>query len=290
MGEDKASNGKVSWKDWVIALVGLATLLSTTYQFYFREVVREDRKPTALAIDARLERAGERDGIAFVRVRVQASNPTDRRIYVPALWYSMFAFGVDVEPCGVRVDWTKMHSDTDRIALTRYNPGRTVEIVAQRRLFGDRAWWEPKDITNFEDIVAVPLQRFDFLKLFTTYVHGRKVDSLHEDHMVAWTTRPDGEWLPLVITRAFHEALKQAAPTDAAASAVLHGKVVAVMSLSDPLRRAYGLHNTQWAREAEGGINYYEVGLGLASAARGSAVGSAAGAGLERSPPQDCPR
>lgn len=270
MATDLPPKSGFSWKDWGIILISLLTLLSTSYQFYFREVIREaqreERKPTALAIDARLERVAERNGLVFVRVRLQASNPSDRRIYVPAIWYSMFGFAVPDEPCASQVKWIEVGGQTDRLVLSSYNPSKYVEIAAQRRLFAERVWWEPKDVTTFDDIFAIPADRFDYLKLYATYISARSLKGLHDDPMVLWGIGTDGEWAPLLITSRFYQALQAAAPTDGAASAALKGNVVRIAELNPSLRKLYEEEVKRWSESAESGQNYFEAALGISSA------------------------
>ena len=186
---------RFSWfKDSVVLLIAALTLVSTTFQFYVRDYLTPQRKPTALEISTRLEPVGERRGMSLVRVAVRATNPTDRRIYVPAIWFSVFGFGLPPRPCDADTDWQKALASADELLHSSFNPPASINIVAQRQVFADgSAWYEPKDVTNFEDIVAVPTGRYDFLKLLVQYIQARSLDALDEKQPIEWKEQ-DGIW------------------------------------------------------------------------------------------------
>jgi hypothetical protein len=258
-------------KDWGVVVISLATLVSTSYQFYFREVLREERKPTALAIEAKLEQVGRRDDLVLVRIVVRASNPSDRRIYVPAFWYTLYGMSLSDRACAESIPWHRLQGSSDRMVIASYNTLRNTEVVAQRRMFGELAWWEPRDVTNFEDIVALPADRFDYAKLYVTYQHGRSMAGLDEARPVVWTIAQDGEWFPLMMTTGFRQALSShRAGEGKGAQAVqdmLAGKTVQASDLPKELLGAYDKEVIRWSERTTAGANYFESGLSLASAA-----------------------
>ena len=181
-------------KDWGVLLLSALTLFSTTFQFYFRDISAPRRKPTALELKAELQQVGQRDGMILARLLLHATNPTDRRIYVPAFWLAVYGSALGDALRAVDTDWHAAIAQPNDRLYTSFNEPAEVALLAQRRIFADgSAWYDPKDVTVFEDVIAVPADRFDYLKLNVTYVHGRSLDALNEAEPVVWLD-DGGSW------------------------------------------------------------------------------------------------
>ena len=237
----------ISWaKDWGVLLVSTLTLLSTSFQFYFRDVFAPRHKPTALEIKAELEKVGERDGMILVRLLVHATNPTDRRIYVPAFWLAAYGYALGDRSQPTETDWHAAIEQPNDFLYTSFNAPTEVTLLAQRRIFADgSAWYDPKDVTVFEDVIAVPAARFDFVKLHITYFHGRSLDALNEAQPVVWLEE-QGSWYAVPW---FRGTARPGATPSAAES-------------EDALVRG-----TRWREKAGGGMNVTEIALALSRTA-----------------------
>jgi hypothetical protein len=185
---DGKFEGRFTWlKEWGTLIFTALTLVSTSYQFYFKEFVVPEHRPTTLEVNTRLEQAGQRGNLSFIRIAVHASNPTDRRIHVPAMWLSLVGFSLGDQSCDAKPDWRKALSTPENSVYPAFNPPADVALLAQRRLWTEgAAFFEPKEVANFEDVVALPTGRFDYVKLNVNYLAARSIDALDPDQPVGW--------------------------------------------------------------------------------------------------------
>ncbi|MFO0996376.1 MAG: hypothetical protein U1F33_06790 [Alphaproteobacteria bacterium] len=229
-------------KDWGVLVVSALTLLSTTFQFYLRDFWAPRRKPSALEIKAELQEAGRRDGMALVRLVLRATNTTDRRIYVPAFWLAVHGYGLGDGIRAADTDWRAALDEPSDALSTSFNTPVDITLLAQRRIFADgSAWYDPKDVTVFEDVIAVPAGRFDYLKLAVNYVQGRSLDALNEAEPVVWF-EDQGSWYAVPWFRDM--ARPTAAPSKAESAETL-------------------ARGTRWREKAGGGLNVSEIALPL---------------------------
>jgi hypothetical protein len=129
--------------------------------------------------------------LSFIRIALHASNPTDRRIHVPAMWLSIVGFSLGDESCDAKTDWRKALATPQNSVYPAFNPPAEAALLAQRRLWTEgAAFFEPKEAANFEDIVAIPSGRFDYVKLNVNYLAARSIDALDPEQPVGW--REDG--------------------------------------------------------------------------------------------------
>lgn len=229
-------------KDWGVLIVSALTLFSTTFQFYLRDIWAPRQRPSALEIKAELQAVGQRDGMALVRLVLRATNPTDRRIYVPAFWLAVYGYALGDGLRPADTDWSAALKDAGDGLHTSFNTPVEIALVAQRRYFGDgSAWYDPKDVTVFEDVIAVPAGRFDYLKLAVNYIQGRSLDALNESEPVVWFEN-QGPWYAVPWFRGM--ARPAAQPGDEESAATL-------------------LRGTRWREKAGGGLNVTEIALAL---------------------------
>jgi hypothetical protein len=164
-----------------------------TYQFYLKDILRPRQEPTALDLAADLSKVGEEKGNLLIKAAVGTRNPTERRIYVPAFWFTVR--GVSRVPSPADPGPELFHGEVTEIRdllLRRYWTAADTQIVAQRRIVYDgSAWWEPDDKTHDEAVFIVPNGRFDYLELNVAYLYTRAGQVLD---VPDWSTNEDGSW------------------------------------------------------------------------------------------------
>ena len=186
------------WKDirdWIQLLVIVFVALSGVWQFVYKDIVKPAREPTALDLTTVLEKVGEQDGMLLIRARITATNPSNRRTYVPALWLNVRAIRLSRTIKVVETDELLTDNDTkfwSDDTVTAFAEIDSWKLVAHRRiLFQSDAFYDPKDKTHNEAIFAVPKGEFDYLRMTVTYLFTRYGDDLMHPE---WQTNADGEW------------------------------------------------------------------------------------------------
>lgn len=195
MGEDNKDSGK-QLKEWLQMLVILFTVGWTSYEFFFKEYIKPAQEPTALELEVKLEYAGEKNGFIMIKGIINTDNPSNRRIYVPALWFTVKGRRLSTVRDRQPVNSQDMMPDSpaEPKIVRNYAPVVSSEIVAQQRLLDgiENNWWDPKDWTNDEISFAVPKDEFDFLDMVVVYLYSKNVDALADPE---WTTTHDGsQW------------------------------------------------------------------------------------------------
>ncbi|HEX5057239.1 MAG TPA: hypothetical protein VFX02_12185 [Gammaproteobacteria bacterium] len=191
MSED--GKGK-QFKETLQMAVIVFTVAWTSYEFFFKEFIKPAHEPTALELDVRLEYAGEKDGLIMVRGVINASNPSNRRIYVPAEWLTVKGRRIAAPTQRGNRDNVIPDSPAEPGVYRNYAPVASSEIVAEQRMLDgiDNNWWDPKDRTNDEISFAIPKGEFDFLDIVVAYLYTKNVDGLADPE---WTLTHDGsQW------------------------------------------------------------------------------------------------
>ena len=196
-GADEKTPRSKATREWLqLGLIIFATV-SGFYQFILKDIIRPAQEPTALNINASLEQVGEKDGLLLIRSHIAAHNPTKRRIYIPAYWFTVTGYRLADGAAAVNSDHGAMLEELDRSGnggalVSTYAPPDGGEIVAQQRItYQNSAWWEPEDKTNDESIFAVPKGKFDFLVLNVIYLHTRNDADIDDP---VWHSSEAGLW------------------------------------------------------------------------------------------------
>ncbi len=180
-------------REWIkIGLIIFATAWGS-YEFIVKDIIRPAQKPTALDLVATLEKVGKKNKNILVRARITARNPTDRRIYVPAYWFTVKGYRLSDSTTTTNILYKSIFEKPRGTEfVSSYSPIISTEIIAQQRIiYEGNAWWEPEDKTNDEVIFAVPKGKFDFLELRIHYLHTRDESALD---IPTWITLEDGSW------------------------------------------------------------------------------------------------
>jgi hypothetical protein len=177
-------------REWLLVLAIVFTVAWTSHAFFFKE--KQTQEPTALELEVQLENAGEKDGFIMVKGTINTLNPSGRRIYIPALWYTVE--GSRVSPSRERVsDLGKLPAELpgDNAAIRNYAPVVSAQIVLEKKLLSSRyPFWNPQDKTTEEISFAVPKGEFDFLDMKVTYLFARNNQELLDP---GWTRGTEGE-------------------------------------------------------------------------------------------------
>jgi len=181
------------FREWLqLTIIVLAALLGA-WEFILKDVIRPANRPTALNISASMEIVGRKDSLLMIKSTVETSNPTDRRIYVPAFWHVVRGYGLSTDDLSYKADHKELiASNPDFTTLVTYTPFNSSEVVAQQRIcFEGSEWWEPDDKTHDEIIFTIPTRLYDYLDMQVTYFHTRDISKLDTPQ---WTTLEDGSW------------------------------------------------------------------------------------------------
>ena len=190
----QASSQKSAWltREWIQVYVLIAATLLGAYEFVLKELIRPAQEPTALELEASLEKVGDNAQFTLVRLQTSAHNPTDRRIYVPAYWYTVVGFSLSDSTQVVNHQAEALQRIRADEFVNTYGAIAKAEVLAQRRIiYTNEAWWEPQDRTHDEDIVAVPKGAFDYVVVYVNYLHTRFPDAIAPPE---WETFADGSW------------------------------------------------------------------------------------------------
>jgi len=192
-GEVKNNNARSkNIRDWLqLAFIMFATLWGA-YEFVLKDIIRPAQKPTSLEVVAKLDWLDHKSEQTFVRVNIEAKNPTDKRIYVPAYWFVVRGFKLmHGLPGGVPDTRTLYNQQTNEL-VTTYSQVQYTEILARKRIaFEADTWWEPEDITHDESIFSIPENQFDYLELSVFYLHTKDNSELENPD---WEIYDDGSW------------------------------------------------------------------------------------------------
>src|SRR3989442_9027127 len=80
------------------------------FTFILKDIWAPARRPGALDILSNLDEVGRAKADRLIRVRIIATNPSDRRIYVPALWYTAWGEVIAKEDAGVLSEGPKIRA------------------------------------------------------------------------------------------------------------------------------------------------------------------------------------
>src|SRR5690349_21023265 len=85
-------------REWVQFGILIFATIWGAYTFVYKEHIEPELKPAALVVTGDLQETGRSEESLMIRARVHAVNKTDRPLYMPALWYTVW--GVRLQPQG----------------------------------------------------------------------------------------------------------------------------------------------------------------------------------------------
>jgi hypothetical protein len=172
------------------------------YTFVYKEVIVPRNRPAGLAVTPLLEAIGRRGDTVLARATFQMVNHSDRRVYAPAIWYSVR--GLKLE--GVEQDDSAYLRRARENAQQPYPSARFSQIAANELLASGKVyddvetWFEPEAEYRVEQILYIPVDRYDAAQLQVTSLVSKDVRDVKE---IRWRTNAEGDLDPrLVFTAA----------------------------------------------------------------------------------------
>lgn len=190
MGRSRKASRADAIREWTQLVVLLFATGFGVYTFAFKDIWQPARRPTALHLSNGLDEVGVNERYHLVRLRIEAVNPSDRRIYVPALWYSIRGKRLE------RQDTADFAASVEAVpqfeTAARYTRIARSEVVASGRILVDNgSYYDPHDKTTNEAVFAVPTEMFEFLELRVDYLFARDTMGFGPP---LWVPQETGEW------------------------------------------------------------------------------------------------
>lgn len=162
------------------------------YTYILKDILGPAQRPTALELTTTLEEVGQAKGYRLIRIRIVSTNPSDRRTYIPALWYTVW--GQKLANADSRKFWGTVNSALPGKLTARHSRDILGEVVASRRIYVDNtSLYDPHEKTTEEDVFAVPTRLYDYLIMKVEYRFARDTVGMGQ---VSWQLDPDGSWVP----------------------------------------------------------------------------------------------
>ena len=185
------------WREWVQFGILVFGVGWGVFTFILKDIWAPARRPGALDILSSLDEVGRAKADRLIRVRIIAANSSDRRIYVPALWYTVWGEGI------ARADaaaFLKALRSAPALSMTaRHSKIVAAVVVASGRIaIENGTWYEPHDKTTNEAVFTIPAQGYDVLELQIKYIVTRDTVGLGSPR---WDVLPSGEWMPTIMMK-----------------------------------------------------------------------------------------
>ena len=160
------------------------------YTFVYKETYLPAKLPVALSVSSTLEEVGRKGSMAGVRISIRATNNSQSRVWVPALWYTV----VGVRVRGENLSDSAYASLVESV-MSQQGYGRssrhfavdTVRVIATGRFVGGEKknwlWYEPGQETINEELFFVPTDRYDAIFCGVTAFLAKDLDDLA---LVGW--------------------------------------------------------------------------------------------------------
>jgi hypothetical protein len=164
------------------------------YTFVYKETILPSRRPATLAVSTSLEEVGRTEKKALIRLRVHAVNRTDRKIYVPALWYTIQGYRL-TEQTGAADEFRAQIEYAPQAEIHgRYSTVADADVVAVGTILNRVTdYYEPTDETSNEVLFEVPLDRYHALRVHAQFFLTRQTDGLS---LNGWQVSESGELNP----------------------------------------------------------------------------------------------
>lgn len=197
MADAPASSRFTRIREWVqFGILVFATAWGV-YTFILKDIIRPAQRPTALELTTTLEEVGRSASSRMIRIRIVCSNPSDRRIYIPALWYTVW--GHKLAEQDQEGFLHAVESAEPRTIAGRYARIVRTDVVASGRVWVDSdTWYDPHDRTTDEAIFSVPVKLFDFLESRVDYWFLTDIGMIGKPR---WELQRDGSWVPILTVK-----------------------------------------------------------------------------------------
>ena len=186
-----------TFREWTQFAILLFATGWGVYTFVYKETILPSRRPATLTVSASLEELGRTEEKALIRLRVHAVNRTDRKVYVPALWYTVHGLKLS-EQSGQQEDFRAQVEYAPQTEISaRYSAITQYDVVAVGSILNRVTdYYEPTDETTNEVLFEVPLDRYDALQARAQFFLTRDTQGLA---MSGWQVAESGELSPQLL-------------------------------------------------------------------------------------------
>lgn len=173
------------------------------YEFIYKDIIKPSNRPSALKLSAEITEQGTKASMRMVRIQLTTTNPTDRRIYIPAYWFEVK--GIILNKSAEKTVQTDKQASTEEMQ-TLYSAIEKQDMVAQKMIVSEGlTWWEPKDLTHDEFMFTIPENTYDYLQLHVKYLSTRETDGMNTPR---WQQLPDSSWNAQFVVDGIHSDLE----------------------------------------------------------------------------------
>lgn len=193
---DTKSKAGVSrgFREWAQFIMLLFATGWGVYTFVYKETILPSRRPATLTVTATLEELGRNAENVLIRLRVHAVNRTDRKVYVPALWYTVRGLKMGKLSASPEEYRSYVESTPQAEVHARYSAVYAAESVAVGTILRQITdYYEPTDETTNEILFEVPLANYDALEAKAQFFVTRQIDGLSN---YQWSVATNGELDP----------------------------------------------------------------------------------------------
>lgn len=184
-------------KDWTQFAMLLFATAWGVYTFVYKETILPARRPATLTVTTELEELGRNADRVLMRLRIHAINRTERKVYVPALWYSVR--GIQLAPQQQSLDEyrSRIGSLPQAEVHARHSAVTGADVVAVGTILNEiTCYYEPTDETTNEVLFEVPADHYDALEARARFFVTKETEGLS---LAEWAVGPDGEMEPKIL-------------------------------------------------------------------------------------------
>ena len=226
-------------RDLLQSLALVIAAMWGAYTFFYREIIIPARRPAALVVTPSLEAIGRKGDTVLAKATFLIVNPSESRVYAPAIWYSVFGLKLQAVAMEDTAYLRRNRENADQPhATARFSQFTAADVIGEGKINGEvEYWFDSNGQQRVEQILYIPADRYDAAQLSVQYLATKDI---HELKQVRWRTMDDGELDPRLV---FAEGSPYAGPP---------------AELSDTVPRY-----VRWLKRHQGGVNVVTATLSL---------------------------
>lgn len=184
-------------KDWSqFAMLVFATIWGV-YTFVYKETILPARRPATLTVTAEMEELGRKEDRVLMRLRIHAVNRTDRKVYVPALWYSVRGVQLAAQGEALEQYRARIGSTPQAEINARYSGVAGADVVAVGTILNQvTSFYEPTDETTNEVLFEIPAELYDALEARAEFFVTKDTEGVS---LAEWNVAVDGSLTPKIL-------------------------------------------------------------------------------------------
>lgn len=191
------------FREWTQFAILLFATAWGVYTFVYKELILPSRRPATLAVSTSLEELGRTEDKVLIRLRVHAVNRTDRKVYVPALWYSVHGVRL-AERSGEQEEYRAQIEYAPQAEIhASYSAVADADLVAVGTILNRVTdYYETTNETTNGVLFEVPLdRRYDALQARAQFFLTRQTEglALNETRIAtgSWSGSSSTRWMIL---------------------------------------------------------------------------------------------